>query len=90
MLRFTGHLLDILKVFQGQNEKIPVLSGSPALFAKTACYLDLVAIRLCAKNYENIPLTVQEALVAQLDTPSEIRRLRVQPPPRSATFFHGD
>ena len=34
LLRFTGHLSDRLKVFVGQNEKMPVLSGSPALFAK--------------------------------------------------------
>ena len=33
--RFTGHLSDRLKVFAGQNEKMPVLSGSPAFFVKT-------------------------------------------------------
>ena len=33
--RFTEHLSDRLKVFAGQNEKMPVLSGSPALFLKT-------------------------------------------------------
>ena len=35
LLRFTGHLTDRRKVFAGQNEKMPILSGSPALFAKT-------------------------------------------------------
>ena len=33
--RITGHLSDRLKCFAGQNEKMPVLSDSPALFAKT-------------------------------------------------------
>ena len=36
LLRFTGHLSDRLKVYVGQNEKMPVLSGSPALFWKIA------------------------------------------------------
>ena len=35
LLRFTGHFSDRLNVFAGQNEKMPVLSGSPALFVKT-------------------------------------------------------
>ena len=35
LLTFTGHLSDRLKNFAGQNEKMPVSSGSPALFAKT-------------------------------------------------------
>ena len=34
LLRFTGHLSDRLKFFVGQNDIMPVLSGSPALFAK--------------------------------------------------------
>ena len=36
LLRFTGHLSDRLKVFAGQNENLPVSSGSPVLFVKTA------------------------------------------------------
>ena len=35
LMRFTGHLSDRLKDFAGQNEKMSVLSGSPALLAKT-------------------------------------------------------
>ena len=35
LLRFTAHLSDRLKVFVGQNEKMPVFSGSPVLFANT-------------------------------------------------------
>ena len=35
LLRFTRHLSDRLKAFAGQNENLPVLSGSPALFAKS-------------------------------------------------------
>ena len=49
LLRFIGHLTDRLKVFAGQNEKMPVLSGSPALFAKTVlphAYKDI--LEMCA------------------------------------------
>ena len=42
LLRFTGHLSDRLKKFAGQNEKMPVLSGSPALFAKTVRSAQLI------------------------------------------------
>ena len=44
LLRFTDHLSDRLKIFAGQNEKMPVLSGSPALFAKTDFDVNLIKI----------------------------------------------
>ena len=34
----TGHLSDKLKFYAGQNENLPVLSDSPAVFTKTALY----------------------------------------------------
>ena len=46
LLRFTGHLSDRLKVFAEQNENLPVLSGSPALFVKTVLAISVT----CMKN----------------------------------------
>ena len=37
LVRFSGHLSD--RPFAGQNENLPVLSRSPALFVKTALRL---------------------------------------------------
>ena len=48
LLRFTGHLSDRLKAFAGQNENLLVLSGSPALFAKTGClFMFITFIEIC-------------------------------------------
>ena len=33
----AGQLSDRPKIFAGQNENLPVLSDSPAFYAKTAC-----------------------------------------------------
>ena len=91
LLRFTGHLSDILKVFEGQNEKIPVLSGSPALFTKTALVRSCGYPSVCQKlwkysSYSSRGLGGSVGYTVWL----EIRRLHVQPPPRLATFFRGD
>ena len=42
----AGQLLDRQKIFAGQNENLPVLSDSPAVFAKT----DELADSLYAAN----------------------------------------
>ena len=43
-----GQLSDRLNVFAGQNESLPVLSDSPAAFAKTEVMIRLVSTFICS------------------------------------------
>ena len=42
----AGQLSDRLKIFAGQNENLPALSDSPAVFAKTGVRLEVRIVKL--------------------------------------------